>query len=205
VAERKRKKGAAKASKDKPRKDKLIEGVLRGKTPAKAARDAGFSESYARVNVYRELAKASVQERIAARQAEAKVETNEIIGTLASQMRADLADILPKDEIMQRAKEAGVSHLIKKLRIKTRFISNGPGKKPDKEVTHEIEMYSAQEAAKQLCSVFGLNKKEGENPIDEQERVERAIETYITRTGASRAEAIKNLIPFLPEVSKYAN
>jgi hypothetical protein len=49
------------------RKEKLIEGVLRGKTPAKAARDAGYSESYSRVDVYKILAKASTQERIAAR------------------------------------------------------------------------------------------------------------------------------------------
>lgn len=165
------KKSASKGMK-KPsvRLKKLIDGVAKGKTPPKAAKDAGFSESYARVDVYRTLANPSIQQRIAEKrvvlEAQADVERKEIIGTLAGHMRSDLADIDPDDELLSRAKESGVSHLIKKLRRKTRYYSNGPGKDPDKEVTYEFEMYSAQEAAKQLCAVFGLNKKEAENPVD---------------------------------------
>jgi phage terminase small subunit len=169
------------------RTEKLIEGVLQGKTPPEAAREAGFSESYARVDVYRTLANPSIQERIQARQTEAKVEANEIIGTLASHMRGDLTDLLPdEDEIRQRAKERGISHLIKKIKVKTRYIPNGPGKEPDKEVTHEFEMYSAQEAAKQLCAVFGLNKEAAKNPFD---AAKDALATIMRDLGLSQAEA----------------
>lgn len=189
-------KGSKKAvSKRKPvtrkpsvRTEKLIEGVLQGKTPPRAAKDAGFSDSYARVDVYRTLANPSIQDRIKERMAEAKVESNEIIGTLASHMRGDLTDLLPDDdEIRQRTKERGISHLIKKIKVKTRFIPNGEGKEPDKEVTHEFEMYSAQEAAKQLCAVFGLNKEAAKNPFD---AARDALATIMRDLGLSQAEAV---------------
>jgi hypothetical protein len=57
------KKPTKKPQKASTRKEKLIEGVVRGKTPAKASKDAGYSKSYSRANVYRELAKASIRER----------------------------------------------------------------------------------------------------------------------------------------------
>jgi phage terminase small subunit len=169
------KKGSKKvAKKTSTRKERLIDDVARGKKPAQAAKDAGFSKSYSRVNVYRELAKTSIQERIAEKRAalsaQADVEAGEIIGALAGQMRGDLADIVPEDEILRQAKERGVSPLIKKLKTHTRFI---PQKGHDKdgnplpsirEVTHEFELYSAQEAAKQLASIKGLLKEPGKNP-----------------------------------------
>jgi phage terminase small subunit len=138
--------------------------VLEGKTPAQAARDAGYSESYARVDVYRTLANPSIVEKVKARIAESGVHANEVIGTLASQMRADLADIDPNDPLLKRAKKAGVSHLIKRLKTTTRYVPAGKGKKPIKEVKQELELYSAQEAAKQLAAIKGLLKEPGKNP-----------------------------------------
>lgn len=146
------------------KQQKFVEEVLKDGNATRAAREAGYK--HPNVQGCQNLVKLNIQERIQARIAEAKVETNEVIGTLASHMRADMADIVPDDEILQAAKASGVSHLIKKLRIKTRYISNGRDKEPDKEVTHEFEMYSAQEAAKSLCNVFGLNKLPAANPLD---------------------------------------
>ena len=53
-------------------------------------------------------------------------------------------------------------------------------------ITHEIEMYSAQEAAKQLCAVFGLNKLPGVNPNDAAKEALRAI---LSETGLAEDKA----------------
>jgi hypothetical protein len=49
---------------------------------------------------------------------DAALNTNEIIGTLVQQMRFDLADLFPESDFLQRAKELGVSHLIKKVKVR---------------------------------------------------------------------------------------
>ena len=46
----------------------------------------------------------------------AALDTNEIIGTLVQQMR--LADLFPESNFLQRAKQLGISHLIKKVKIR---------------------------------------------------------------------------------------
>jgi phage terminase small subunit len=160
------KKSTKKPAKRKPtlKQQVFVEEVLKDGNATRAARKAGYKHPH--VQGAQNLEKLRIRERIQARIEDAKVETNEVIGTLASHMRGDLADVVPEDEILQRAKEAGVSHLIKKLKVTTRYISNGPGKEPDKEVKHEFEMYSAQEAAKSLCGVLGLNKEAAKNPVD---------------------------------------
>ena len=167
-----KRKPAQKNAKEKPltpRREKFAHNYVdNGGNGKKAAEDAGFAKgASAEVEASRLLRNAKVQEIIRARQAEAQIEKSEIIGTLASHMRGDLTDLLSDgDEIRELAHSRGVSHLIKKLKRKTRYYSNGPGKEPDEEVTYEFELYSAQEAAKQLCSVFGLNKLPSENPVD---------------------------------------
>lgn len=171
------KKGAKKPS---TRREKLVEGVVRGKTPAKAARDAGYSESYARVDVYRNLAKPSISEAIERRRAElmrrAKIHTDEIVGSLAEIATSSIGDVAPEDEFIARAKELKTDHLIKKLRVKTRYISNGAGKEPDKEVTHEFEMYSRLDALNQLRDTFGMKQEPRPNS---QAELESAITDFI--------------------------
>jgi hypothetical protein len=166
------KKGSAKNAEAKPlppRRQKFVDNyIANGGNGRKAAEDAGFAPGHgAETEAWRLLRNAEVRKVIQTRQAEANVEKAEIIGTLASHMRGDLTDLLyDGDEIRELARSRGVSHLIKKLKRKTRYYSNGPSKDPDKEVTYEFEMYSAQEAARQLCTVFGLNKLPSENPVD---------------------------------------
>jgi hypothetical protein len=160
------------------RKEKLIEGVLQGKTPARAARDAGYSNSYARVDVYRALAHPDIRQRIEARIQEAQVDSDEVVGTLVSHMRADLADILPENEILQRARDAGFSHLIKKIRIRERFISQGPGKEPIREATTELELHDSQAAAKLLANLLAMEDAPPELklPLTDEERAIRVAE-----------------------------
>lgn len=143
------------------RQKKLEEGVALGKTPPQAAREAGFSESYSRVDVYKNLANPSVQERIERRRAKlmerANVRYEEIIGSLAEIATSSLADVLPEDEFLQRAKANGTDHLIKKIK---RIVHK------DGTTTYEYEMYSRLEALDQLADNLGLKKEPQKNPVD---------------------------------------
>lgn len=162
------------------REEKLIEGVLRGKPPARAARDAGYSKSFAHVDVYRTLAKPSILKRIQERRDEAHVETKEIIGTLTSQMRGDLADLFPDDEFLKKARDRGVSHLIRRYRRRERLIPNGRAK-PIREVLTEVELHDSQSAAVQLCRVFGLHDLPKPKSSDPQRDLETALDRFVER------------------------
>lgn len=209
-------KSAKKNAEGKPlplRREKFVDNyIANGGNGKKAAEDAGFAPGHsAETEASRLLRNAEVQRRIRERVAEAQIDPQEVVGTLVSHMRADFADLLPEDAFVQEARRNGVSHLLKELEITERSIAaelDREGKVLTPATTerkYKIKIHDSYSAARQLCSVFGLNKKEGENPEDEKARVERAIDAYIERTGATRDVAIRNLIPFLPEVSKYAN
>lgn len=157
----------------------FTEEVLKDGNATRAARAAGYK--HPNVQGARMLVNVSIQERIQQRLEDSKIQTNEVIGTLASQMRADLAEILPDNEVLRQAKERGLSHLIKKMKTTERYTKDG-----ERIVTHEFEMYSAQEAAKQLCAVFGLNKLPGVNP---NEAAKEALRAILSETGLDEAKA----------------
>ncbi len=161
------------------RQQRFTEEVLKDGNATRAARVAGYRHPNKRGP--ENVVKRGIQQRIRERIEDAKIQTNEVIGTLASQMRADIAEILPDNEILQQAKERGLSHLIKKMKTTERFTKDG-----ERIVTHEFEMYSAQEAAKQLCAVFGLNKLPGVNPNDAAKEALRAI---LSETGLAEDKA----------------
>jgi phage terminase small subunit len=196
------KKPARKASK-KPsvRERKLVENVLRGDKPPTAARKAGYSESVARVDVYRILAKPSVRERIEARMRDAEVTTNEIIGTLVSQMRGDFADILPEDEFFKKCRENGVSHLIKEVETTKHVLAGEDEESCVTEVKRKIKIHDAQAAAKQLCNVFGLEKLPAPNP-EAMKRLDEAVDRFIEKAAkkgikVTPEQARAKLMPFI--------
>jgi len=170
---------------DKPKRkptlkqQKFVEEVLKDGNATRAARAAGYK--HPNVQGAQNLVKLSVQERIQSRIEDSKVQTNEVIGTLVSHMRGDLAEILPDNDFLIKAKAVGLSHLVKKVKTTERYTKEG-----ERIVTHEFEMYSAQEAAKQLCAVFGLIKMPAANPNDAAREALRAI---LSETGLSEDKA----------------
>lgn len=183
VAAKKKKAVKAPAKRRKPtlKQQKFVENILtNGGNATKAARDVGYK--HPNVQGPQNLVKLSIQERIQARMADAQVQTNEIIGTLASQMRADIADLMPENAIAKRAKEAGVSHLIRKLVIKKYW---DKGKDAEVEET-TVEMYSSQSAAKHLTDVFGLNKEPAKNPFD---AARDAVQDLVSRFKLTEQQA----------------
>lgn len=161
------------------RQQRFTEEVLKDGNATRAARVAGYR--HPNVQGAQNLVKLGIQERIQARIEDSKIQTNEVIGTLASQLRGDLAEIIPDSQILQRAQERGLSHLIKKLKTTERTTKDG-----ELIVTQEIEIYSSQEAAKQLCAVFGLNKLPASNPNDAAREALRAI---LSETGLAEEQA----------------
>ncbi len=146
------------------KREMFIENYLsNGNNGKRAAEDAGYAKGHAaETEASRLLRNAEIQERVRARVAEAGVQTNEVMGTLVSHMRADLADVYPEHPLLKRAKAAGISHWIRKLTVKEYF-----DKSKQATVTETtVELHNSQTAAKQLCAVMGLNVDSQRNPYD---------------------------------------
>jgi len=143
----------------------FIESFLsNGGNATQAARDAGYSGTPDTLKqvASENLAKPYIRRRIAERMQEARIHTDEVIGTLVSHLRADLGDILPDNPIVKQAKAVGLSHLIRKVVVKEYF-----DKSKQAVVTETIvELHNSQTAAKQLCAVMGLEVAAAKNPYD---------------------------------------
>lgn len=138
---------------------KWLEAYLRTGNATEAARQAGYEgsdEVLASIG-WENLRKLEIKKRVEARLAESQVSANEVIGTLVSQMRADITEILTPgghlDIEMIRGKSLG--HLLRKIKTRRYVENRGEDDEVEVEIT-EVELYDAQAAAAQLCKIFGL-------------------------------------------------
>jgi hypothetical protein len=155
---------------------KFVEGVIQHGNASKAARDAGYSERSARVLGCRNLKRPDIQAQIKSRIESAQIDTDEIIGTFISHMRADIGNLLADDGSLDlaRAIENGSTHIIKKLTIRKRPIKgirNDAGG-PIEEKTYEIVLHDSQAAARHLARILHLEVKhrpiEARRPTDDE-------------------------------------
>jgi len=198
-----------------PRRRKFVENyVANGGNGKKAAQDAGYAPgASAEVAASRLIRNDKIKARIAARLDDARIKNNEILGTLASHMRADLADIFPDNEILRAAKRAGYSHLIRKLKQRERFIPTEAGKPPIREVITEIEIHDSQAAAKYLARVRGLEQAPRENDADVARRkqgyadaIERIYDKALAEgSDVTREQIARELLARKPEAEKYVD
>lgn len=162
----------AKARKELSDKQKVfVEHYLRTWNATEAARAAGYEQPAC--SGYENLRKPQIIALIEARLAEVKILTNEVLARTESQMRGNMADFLrfevepsegdeskaPKVDLGQ-AWLRGQTHLLKRIE----FNDEGDVKK--------IELYSAQDARRDLAQHLGLFKGTGGNeelPDDEGE------------------------------------
>ena len=124
--------------------------------------------------------------------AAANVTAAEVIGLLASQLRADIADVLPDEPIVMAARERGVSHLIQQIEITTTTRADGSEEKKVK-----LKMVDAGKAAAQLSKLMGLEMRD-----DLKERARTAIRTLMDLEQCSSEEAILSLAPHYPIVAQ---
>jgi hypothetical protein len=133
-----------------------------------ACRSAGYtgSDETLRAIASENLTKLHIMKQINQRIADSGVSGPEVLGTLASQMRADMGELMPDNPIVARAKEKGVSHWIKKLIVKKRSWYDKERQATVHEEESQVELYSAFTAAKQLSVILGLEKLPASNPVD---------------------------------------
>jgi len=126
--------------------------------------------------------------------AAADITAVEVIGTVASHLRADIADLLPDEPVVIAARKAGVSHLIKELRI-TETVKRVRGSKDEETVDRVIhlKMVDSQKAAQTLGKWMGIEARD-----DELERTRTAIRTAMAMFDMSAEEAILKITPHFP-------
>lgn len=135
----------------------FVEHYLSCWNATEAARRAGYSEKTARAIGSENLTKPDIQSEITRRVRELKAGTDEVLSRLTSHSRGTFDDFLsPMGLIdLDRARDRGVMHLIKKIKQRTTTISKQSGEDVE---THdvELELYDAQAATVQLARILGL-------------------------------------------------
>ena len=180
------------------------EYVANGGNGTQAAVDAGYSPNYAPQTASNVLKRPAVQQRIRDRIAQAAVQHDEIVGSLASQLRADATECLDADGqfSVDLARQNGLGHLLK---VSTTIRGK---QQPDGSVrTTKIELLPAQAAAVQLSKlVREPEPPTPEPPIHAEKLI--SIERVIHRIqriypGATRAQVIGTMRRLQPHLAPY--
>lgn len=189
-----------------PKAKKVLAEMMDGKTMQDAAESAGYKTGYARTKFYSsptaDWVKREFDRRMKAAMAKSAIHTDVITGALVEILMGSAADILPENEILQRARENGVDNLIKTITFD----------KNTGEIT-KLEMYDRLAAASQLRDNFGMKQEPRANTYEAERRIE--VERSIVRimesdncdrpTAAERlADAVGKDSPLLPTISKLA-
>lgn len=199
-----------------PKQEAFTEEYLaNGFNGVQAAKEAGYSgdDATLRAIASENLTKPNIASRVRARLDGLHANADEVLNLLADHLRADLADFKGcfDDEgrlDLDKAKESGVSRLVKKLKSVTRTIPRGKDEAPIRETTVEIELYSAQDAAAKLIPVLGLKQKSGENERDERKRQEWAqqqLQLVMDRLSLERGAAIEWMRAHTPAAAQWIN
>jgi phage terminase small subunit len=142
------------------RRQVFIEEYLKCWNASEAARRAGYAN--ANVAGARLLANDSIRATVQARIDEKAMSADEVLQRLADMARGDVGDFMNIESMsfdldLQKAQEAGKTHLIKKVRQQTVTRVNKTG---DEEETNtlDIELYDAQSALVTLGKHLGIFK-----------------------------------------------
>jgi len=140
----------------------FIEEYLQCFNATEAAKRAGYSEKTAAVIGHENLNKPNISAVIKQRLKEKAMQTDEILQRLSDMARADLGDFMDIESMsfhlsLEKAKELGLTHLIKKVRQKTTIRQKRDG---DEEEEHwiEIELHDSQSALEKLARIYAMFK-----------------------------------------------
>lgn len=138
----------------------FIEEYLLDFNATRAAKAVGYSEKSATLIGHENIRKPNIQAEIARRLAERRMSADEVLDRLTDIARGDIGEIMDISGVgfnldMQKAKDAGKTKLIKKIKQKTTYFSGKDGGDSEQHEI-EIELYSAHEALRDLGKVHGL-------------------------------------------------
>lgn len=132
----------------------FIAEYLKDFNGTQAAIRAGYSQRTARAIASEILTKPDIQKEISAQIAERSMGPDEVLLRLAEHARGDMGDFLDITSMgfvvdLSKAQEKGLTHLIKKVKMRTQTSVNKEGIETE---THdiELELYDAQAALVQL-------------------------------------------------------
>jgi phage terminase small subunit len=176
---------------------RFVEAYLVTGNATEAARRAGYNatEDALRVIGCENLTKLSIKRRIQARLSDAHVTANEVIGTLASQMRGDITDLFNESGgfSIQEIRDKGLGHLIKKVKLKREWEDAGEDEAKIPVDIIEIEFHNSQAAAQQLCKVLGIEREPAPNDSDAKKELARVM-LEKRMLSCTREEAIEELV-----------
>jgi hypothetical protein len=168
-------------------KDRLLVDryiALQGDLSA-AARASEITVRAAQIALKKTAVREYLDQRVGLLSEASTASANEVISVLVSHMRADIADVFPDEPIVRKAREAGVSHLIKRIKVREDKHGNR---------TIEIELHDSQKAANTLARIFGIV---GE---DDPQKARSALKLYMELQKCSAEVAIVALAPHIPAV-----
>lgn len=132
----------------------FIDEYMRDFNGTQAAIRAGYSPKTASVIASENLVKPNLQAEIERRIAERSMGSSEVLTRLAEHARGDIGDFMDISSMafqidLEAAKEKGITHLIKKVKMRTTTTLSKDGVETE---THdiELELYDAQAALVQL-------------------------------------------------------
>ena len=143
----------------------------------------------------------TIQEYIRERLKGLKANADEVLYILADHMRADIAafnDCFLEDGQLDlvKAKAAGCSHLVKKLKVRSFQDKNGNLIK-----STEIEIHDSQAAARTLAEIHGLKQQPRQNE-DDAAKVNREIARLVSE-GLEPEQAKKIVIEAEPKAARW--
>lgn len=187
------------SQKGKIRRAQVEAGVIAGKPVKQIAKDAGVC----RQRVTQILSEPEFRQRIAARcEDAASLTENEVIGTLANQMRSDVTELFTDSGAfnLQALREKKLGHLIKKIKVKREVESFGDEKYPVDVI--EIEIHNSQSAAIQLSKILGIERLPRINEADIV-RWNETAERIAKKHKKTVEEVKRDLIAEKPELATY--
>lgn len=158
------------------KQEKFKEKIIEGKSGADAAREAGYSEKTAKQIASENLTKPyllkAIDEQRQFIMQQSNTNKREIIGTLVSHMRGNVANFMDDKGFFDLSAMKMQGHLVKKIKITERYhpawvaefdeegnkIGGDIQPNGEREVEYQLELYDAQAAAAKLVEVFGLKK-----------------------------------------------
>jgi hypothetical protein len=141
------------------REQKLIKAyAANGGNGKLAAIAAGYSPHRAAQAAYQVLSKPAVREHLQAAIADSNVSFQEVIRTLASQMRGEIAGCFDSNGRfdIQLANSRGLGHLIRNVTTAVRTSAARGGNPRDQLEVVRVELHSSQKAALLLARIIGF-------------------------------------------------
>ena len=139
----------------------FVDEYLKCWNASEAARKAGYSKKTAGAIGSENLTKPEILEEIQARLKASHMSADEALDLLSAQARGDMAKLMDVSGMgfnldMQKAQEAGLTKLIKKVKQKTTIYNAKKESEEDREVTElELELYDAQAAIDKILHIHG--------------------------------------------------